>query len=571
MKVDRQLILLAVSSALVLVLGTVAFLQDGTDLLTAAYKAVQLFSTNSGVPEGDARASPLLEISRWLAVGAVSALVYAAARALLVHFRTTLRIASSKGHAIVCGAGRRGDALARTLIKNGSVVVIEIDENSPSLGELRNLGVFVVIGNALDAAVLQSAGVTRAKSLFAVTGSDEKNLSICTEVEDTLNRNCELSAGLESWAWRAFILDRMRSRSDGKSKIRLDSYLCRATRGLMMEIACKAAREPDLRRRGVRILIEASAVRRQELIRAALVTLQISGDKRPVLELTSVEPGEQVNFLDRFPEAGLVAEFRWHKQPASQAFPEGNSKPPDFAVFDLDLDIETLEAAERFWMRHRTPDDHVIACLDEDDQTGFLGSIKTRERDFRVANLMSFGVDSLTQFDDAVERDAKICHAVYFASEKKKDPTYGSKSRDHPEHWADLSERYKDSNRLAAAQIKLARLVWDTRGDTPGLEILTHLARSEHMRWMAEKAMDGWRWSGPKSRRDDDKLKHPLLVPFSSLSNPSKDKDFDTFLWALDLTRTYMEELGLNSATVESALFGQEVALRSRSSTESCS
>jgi uncharacterized membrane protein len=76
MKVDRQLIFLAISSVIVLIMGTLAFMGHDPEqgLLTALYKALQLFSMNSGVLEG--KPTPLLlEISRWLALGTLVAAV----------------------------------------------------------------------------------------------------------------------------------------------------------------------------------------------------------------------------------------------------------------------------------------------------------------------------------------------------------------------------------------------------------------------------------------------------------------------------------------------------------------
>ena len=75
--------------------------------------------------------------------------------------------------------------------------------------------------------------------------------------------------------------------------------------------------------------------------------------------------------------------------------------------------------------------------------------------------------------------------------------------------------------------------------------MLVHLSRSEHMRWMAERAMDGWRWSGSNeaSSRENDRLLHHLLVPYDALSNHDKDKDYHSFLWALDLPKGFT---GLN-------------------------
>lgn len=545
MKVDKQLLWLAISSIAVVILGTIGFytLAPENGFLTAVYQSVQLFSMESGVLEHPPTPM-LLEAARWLALFTLLAAVYASLQAIFTHFKSTVRIAFTKNHAIVCGAGRRGDVIARAFLKsgNGKVVIVEIDENNNTIGEMRSLGAEVVIGNALDDSILQKAGIARARSLVAVTGSDEKNLAICSTVEKHLNPNCELSAGLETWAWRTYFLDRL------KSKIRLDSYLCRASRGLMMKIACEAIRQPALRTNGVRILIDAVDATRQEMLRAAILMLQISGDKKPVVEITSVAEGEEAAFLDRYPAAHLVADLRWHTGTASQTFSESSSDSPDFAVFALGSDIETLEASERFWMRHNTPDDRVIACLQGESDTIHSTSLQKKERDFPVFNLFSFGLGAKDPLEPDIEQRAKICHTVYFKNEQAKNPSYGTKSGDLPERWHSLPERIRESNRLAAMHHEVKRNAWQTKGNTDDRAMLSHLSRCEHMRWMAEKAMDGWRWSGSDSKatRDNDKLKHHLLVSYDSLDNPEKDKDYNAFLWSLDIPENELANIQIN-------------------------
>lgn len=50
------------------------------------------------------------------------------------------------------------------------------------------------------------------------------------------------------------------------------------------------------------------------------------------------------------------------------------------------------------------------------------------------------------------------------------------------------------------------------------------LARIEHDRWMSDLLRDGWRWGAIK---DPAKKAHPLLVPWSELSEDDRDKDRD--------------------------------------------
>jgi hypothetical protein len=84
------------------------------------------------------------------------------------------------------------------------------------------------------------------------------------------------------------------------------------------------------------------------------------------------------------------------------------------------------------------------------------------------------------------------------------------------------------------------------------------------MRWMAEKAMHGWRWSGAKdsSTRDKHKLKHHLLFPFEELTPHEKDKDFSMFLWSLDINDSELAALNLDERTSKLVLLGRSVRAR---------
>jgi len=90
-----------------------------------------------------------------------------------------------------------------------------------------------------------------------------------------------------------------------------------------------------------------------------------------------------------------------------------------------------------------------------------------------------------------------------------------------------LSEMVKDSNRIAAAHNGVKKAIWASRGEQDEDLVIEHLAHCEHLRWMAEKVMDGWRWSGSaeKSSRDNSRLLHHLFVPYEQLSQEEKDKD----------------------------------------------
>ena len=80
---------------------------------------------------------------------------------------------------IVAGAGKVGYHLARALIADHEVLIIELDPERVEFvgGEL---GTDVIMqGDACDAATMERAGMERADLVVAATGEDDDNLTFC--------------------------------------------------------------------------------------------------------------------------------------------------------------------------------------------------------------------------------------------------------------------------------------------------------------------------------------------------------------------------------------------------------
>ena len=86
---------------------------------------------------------------------------------------------SLSGHVILCGLGRLGFFIAEGLLKQGEkLLIVEKNENSPTIEYFRSRGADVYIGDARLPRVLQDVGVTRAKALYSVINSDYANLEV---------------------------------------------------------------------------------------------------------------------------------------------------------------------------------------------------------------------------------------------------------------------------------------------------------------------------------------------------------------------------------------------------------
>lgn len=83
-------------------------------------------------------------------------------------------------HYVICGAGRLGSHMIRELLATERpFVVIDIDEmRVRELAEHMHVEFPIVVGDAIDEAVLEEAGIARAVGLCAATATDKDNLLI---------------------------------------------------------------------------------------------------------------------------------------------------------------------------------------------------------------------------------------------------------------------------------------------------------------------------------------------------------------------------------------------------------
>jgi trk system potassium uptake protein TrkA len=80
---------------------------------------------------------------------------------------------------IVAGAGKVGYHLARALVAEHEVLVIELDPGRVDF-VAEELGTEVIMqGDACDAATMERAGMERADMVVAATGEDPDNLTVC--------------------------------------------------------------------------------------------------------------------------------------------------------------------------------------------------------------------------------------------------------------------------------------------------------------------------------------------------------------------------------------------------------
>ena len=173
-----------VAMTAILVAGTVGYVILGFSLLDAMYQTVTTVTT-VGFREvrdfGDAEkvftiGLVLFGVGTALYTFSVllEALVEGHIRELVATRRMERRIKAMKGHVIICGWGRVGRSIARAITNAGEdVVVIDRDANRLATSPHPSIQ-----GDVTDDAILQEAGIDRARVLVAALNTDADNLYV---------------------------------------------------------------------------------------------------------------------------------------------------------------------------------------------------------------------------------------------------------------------------------------------------------------------------------------------------------------------------------------------------------
>jgi voltage-gated potassium channel len=113
----------------------------------------------------------------YAAVSSVELAVEGAVGGYFERRRMRARINELSGHYVLCGFGRVGHQVAREFAHDGVPFVL-IDNDPRKVEECQEWGHPAILGEAADDAVLEAAGVHRAKGLVAAVNSDADNVFV---------------------------------------------------------------------------------------------------------------------------------------------------------------------------------------------------------------------------------------------------------------------------------------------------------------------------------------------------------------------------------------------------------
>jgi hypothetical protein len=546
---DFKPILLIILGSCTLLLGTIGFQQNELSIghapqwIDSFYRSFTLFGFGAGN-----LSSPIpwqLDIARWSGPFATIFTAFLGVFSLFHQQMQLLGLRLGSRHVIVCGLGRTGFQLARSLRKSGKrVVVIEKNALNPQVEICRDIGVVVIPGDARDRFTLEKAGFLRANHLIALCGDDSANLEILVQARSLAFSRREilnLTAHIDDLQLYSLAILQEFPNQTGGVRFEFfnisDSWAMAALRSFPIT-GCES---PNL------LLIGMNEITERLILQVARQWSLASKQKSLKITVADEHGEEKVAALCR--NNSLVSAT------CQFSFMEYSSTTLDF------------QPEQFFKMHNSNPFSHCYVCLKESglalnaglSMSNLLSNHKLHfiirlngepglAKMLKVIRLEGKGFFHLLDcLDNIYTQDlielgnsellARVIHEEYVKEQIRllKD----AKSQISLLPWEQLPEEYKIANRHQAdrigakvAAIGCAVIPWvhlnaEQFSFTP--EEIEKLARLEHERWCAERKSHGWRFN---PRRDDKKKLHPSLIPWDDarFSESEKQKDRDTIL-----------------------------------------
>lgn len=200
---NRRILFALLAIIVAMASGAIGFhLIEGWPLLDSLYAAAQTVTTvgygdvTPATPAGRLFATIFMLASVGVVLYALTATVHAIVQSEMVATfgarRQSRKMSKLRNHYIICGAGRVGSHLVRSLLNSHELFVV-IERDPQKVAELTELGAIVLVRDATLEETMHEAGVQFARGLAACLPDDADNVYVVLTARD-LNQNLHIVA-----------------------------------------------------------------------------------------------------------------------------------------------------------------------------------------------------------------------------------------------------------------------------------------------------------------------------------------------------------------------------------------
>jgi Trk K+ transport system NAD-binding subunit len=550
-----NLLILAGLCLLTLALGTLGFLehhrtQGGSlSIVDAIYASLRLFQVDVGDVSGDL---PLaLQIARFMAptLG-----LFAVGGALAGIFRKELHaaaLARRKGHAVVCGVGRKASALIQGChAARIKVVAIDSTPGNRLLRACEDAGDHVLHDDATRPGCLETARVGDARYVFVTTGDDNTNIEIASRVFNLLRGRRRAGNATQPDCY-IHLVDRVthdlfrqhRVFREAVTNVGVHVFNVFDSAARLLWRECLMPRGPlkvtDSRRMHV-VIGGLGQLGEAVLLRVVRSGHFANGRKVAVTIVDRDAEAVRERLADRYPMLTSICDLTFlsadiDRPETARRVGAALTEPDQIGtvVLCLDRDYENLAVALR-WVPHLGSDVRIYVRL---SAAAGLSELLEAERSQAALARQVDGFGLVQRccalqavLEEEISSFARSFHAAYVRERLK---AGASPSDDAMLPWDELGEAYRESSCEQAEHMEVKLRTYGFTSDPKAPKLpesfdesqVEFLGRMEHARWCAERWLAGWTYGPVKDR---DRRISPHLVPWEQVSDSIRAIDFDS-------------------------------------------
>ena len=552
--------IMIVAFPIALILGTYGYChypfgEEPVSITNALYHSAQLFLLHA--PHFGPPVPWTLEIARWMAALSTGMVLFNAALHVFHNEKMDLILKRRKKHAIVCGLGKRGIAVAEKLHKSGiQIVAIEKDPEPDVVERLHRLGIPLITGDATREEILQQARIIYADSIFALCTEDTVNFTIAMKAH---NMNC--NAGTQRKCFihindaelrNALQSNYQENLNSPKQNLRfIDAYGSEAISLLVHELPLDGDGISPTDIRQVHLIILGFGCMGRTIAVKAAQLGHFANKKRIRISIIDHHATEnQSTLLFHHPFIEEVADFSFYQQEVLS--PETRNQIEEWCsesemivnvVICFDNPSIAYDALFNLLPAFNRNNVRVAVRMNEPENLAFLlkgiGAKKYNE-----LRILPFSIeDNFENFTDPenskIETFAMDIHKAYVDlvnNEFKNNPEELVKRERSGElnNWDNLKEDFKESSRQQAIhilfKIRAANFeIVDESDHRPSIlefekKIFNALAIMEHDRWIAERKVNNWKYGKPSDKANRI---NEYIIEWDQLPQNIKQYDYD--------------------------------------------